>query len=72
MKVFTNCWATWAACAVSLAAFSGADRASLKLVGEPSIVTIIVKDGPATLTASDDVADRTGELQTRRSGHREA
>ena len=31
---------------------------------------IVMKDGPATITARDDVVNRTGELQTRRSGHR--
>jgi hypothetical protein len=39
-------------------------------VCEPSLVTVVMKDGPATITASDDVVNRTGELQTRRSGHR--
>ena len=39
-------------------------------VCEPSIVTVVMKDGPATITARDDVVNRTGELQTRRSGHR--
>ena len=29
-----------------------------------------MKDGPATITARDNVVDRTGELQTRRPGHR--
>ena len=37
---------------------------------DPSIVTVVMKDGPATITARDDVVNRTGELQTRRSGHR--
>ena len=40
-------------------------------VGEPSIVTVIVKDGSATITARDDVVNRTGKLETRRSGHHE-
>ncbi len=39
-------------------------------VCEPSLVTVVMKDGPATITARDDVVHRTGELQTRRSGHR--
>ena len=39
-------------------------------VCEPSTVTVVMKDGPATITARDDVVNRTGELQTRRSGHR--
>jgi hypothetical protein len=29
-----------------------------------------MKDGPGTITARDDVVNRTGEFQTRRSGHR--
>jgi hypothetical protein len=33
-------------------------------------VTVVMKDGPATITARDNVVDRTGELQTRRPGHR--
>lgn len=38
-------------------------------VCEPSIVTVVMKNGPATITARDNVVDRTGELQTWRSGH---
>ena len=49
-------------------------RRSLHFVSQtlcdPSIVTVVMKDGPATITARDDVVNRTGELQTRRSGHR--
>ena len=48
-------------------------RTSLQLVSqtvcEASIVTVVMKDGPATITARHDVVDRTGELQTRRSEH---
>jgi hypothetical protein len=33
-------------------------------------VTVIMKDGPATITARHDVVDRTGELQARRPEHR--
>ena len=40
-------------------------------VCEPIIVAVIVKDDSATITARDDVADRTGESQTRRPGHPE-
>jgi hypothetical protein len=29
-----------------------------------------MKDGPATIPARDDVVNRTGELQTRRSAYR--
>jgi len=39
-------------------------------VCEPSLVTVVMKYGPATMTARDDVVKRTGKLQTRRSGHR--
>ncbi len=31
-------------------------------VYEASIVTLVMKDGPATITARDNVVDRTGEL----------
>ena len=34
-----------------------------QIVCEPSIVTVIVENGPATITARDDMVDRTGELQ---------
>jgi hypothetical protein len=39
-------------------------------VCEPNIVTVVMKDAPATITGRDDVANRTEELQTRRSGRR--
>ena len=39
-------------------------------VCEPSIVTVVMKDGPPTITARDEMVNRSGELQTRRSGHR--
>ena len=49
-------------------------RRALHFVGqtvcEPSIVTVVMKDCPATIAARDDVVNRSGELPTRRSGHR--
>ncbi len=39
-------------------------------VCKASIVTVVTKDGPATITARDKVVDRTGKFQTRWSGHR--
>jgi hypothetical protein len=39
-------------------------------VCEPSLLTVVMKDGPATIPARDDVVNRTGELQTRRSAYR--
>jgi len=41
-----------------------------RTVCESSLVTVVMKDGPATITVRDHVVNCTGELQTRRSGHR--
>jgi len=41
-------------------------------IGEPIIMTVVVKEDSTTITSRDDVVDRTWELQTRRPGHCEA